>query len=178
MSLRYDLPFEMSVLSFQTCLFINLQKTKMIVRWVNNILLLATERNGTQITSKKVMNVLGICFDSKLQWQEQVALTISKAKSTLHAIKLIKPYFNNRELKQLITANFYSVLYYNSEIWHIPSLNPHSKQQLLLASANALKLCTQYYNDQISFEELHVLNKRATPTQIMQYKHSLLLYKL
>ena len=27
--------------------------------------------NGEQITSKKVMNVLGICFDSKLQWQEQ-----------------------------------------------------------------------------------------------------------
>ena len=134
--------------------------------------------NGMQITSKKAMNVLGICFDSKLQWQEQVALTINKAKSTLHAIKLIKPYFNNRELKQLITANFYSVLFYNSEIWHIPSLNPHSKQQLLSASANALRLCTPGNNDRISFEELHVLNQRATPTQIMQYKHSLLLYKL
>ena len=134
--------------------------------------------NGQQITSKKTMNVLGVCFDSKLQWQEQVALTIKKAKSSLHAIKLIKPYFSNLELKQLITANFYSVLYYNSEIWHIPTLNPHCKQQLLSASANALKLCTTYYNDRTSFEDLHKLNQRATPTQIMQYKHSLLLYKL
>ena len=32
--------------------------------------------------------------------------------------------------------------------------------------------------DQTSFEDLHILNQRATPTQIMQYKHSLLLYKL
>ena len=100
-----------------------------------------------------------------------------KAKSTLQAIKLIKPYFTNQELKQIITSNFYSVLFYNSEIWYLPTLNPHSKQQLLLL-ANALKLCSNHYVDQISFQDLHTLNTRATPNQFMQYKHALLLYKL
>ena len=30
----------------------------------------------------------------------------------------------------------------------------------------------------ISFEKLHKINDRATPSQMMKYKHSLLLYKL
>ena len=105
----------------------------------------------------------------------QVAKTIKKAKSTLHAIKLIKPYFTNQEWKQIVTSNFYSVLFYN---WYLPTLNPHSKQQLLSVSANALKLCSNHYVDQISYKNLHTLNTRATPNQFMQYKHALLLYKL
>ena len=65
---------------------------------------------------KKQINVLGVTFDSKLQWTTQVAKTMKKAKSTLHSIKLIKAHVSNLELKQLITSNFYSVLFYNSEI--------------------------------------------------------------
>jgi hypothetical protein len=39
------------------------------------------------------------------------------------------------ELWTLLTANFYSILSYNSEIWLIPTLNLNSKQLLLAASA-------------------------------------------
>ena len=64
------------------------------------------------------MNVLGIIFDSKLQWGPQESSTLSKAKRAVNAIRLIKNYFPTNELLQLITSNFYSVLYYNSEVWH------------------------------------------------------------
>ena len=53
---------------------------------------------------------------------EQVANALSKALKVLNATKLIKRYFNRTELLQLITSNVYSILYYNSEIWHLPSL--------------------------------------------------------
>ena len=46
-----------------------------------------------------------------------------------HAINLIKKYFNCNELKGLLTSNYYSTLYYNSEIWHLPTLSPHLKQK-------------------------------------------------
>ena len=36
------------------------------------------------------MNVLGVTFDSKMQWGDQVSLTIKKANTALHAIRLIK----------------------------------------------------------------------------------------
>ena len=119
--------------------------------------------NGTVLKSKTSMNVLGVIFDSKLQWNDHIAHTIKKSNSALHCIKLIKNYFNVRELHLIITSNFYLVLYYNSEIWNIPSLGFKLKQKLLSASSSALKLCTPTYNDRMSFLESHNINKRPTP---------------
>ena len=72
--------------------------------------------NNVTTKSNFHMNVLGVCFDSKLTWSLHVAKTINKANIALHAIRLIKKYFTSSEIKQLITSNFYSILYYNSEI--------------------------------------------------------------
>ena len=38
------------------------------------------------LTSKPQMNVLGVTFDSKLNWQAQIESTITKSKRALHAI--------------------------------------------------------------------------------------------
>ena len=96
----------------------------------------------SQIYTKNQMNIFGVLCDRKLQCSAQVANAISKAKKALHGIKLIKPYVNNQELKQVITSNLYSILYYDSEIRHIPILNQYSEHQMLAVSASALKLCT------------------------------------
>ena len=133
---------------------------------------------ANQITSSSTMNVLGVSFDSKMQWSSQVSNTIKKAKSALHAISIIKKYFNPKELLTLLTSNFYSILFYNSEIWYIPSLNPYLKNQLKSASANALKICTPSYHRFMSYETLHKINNRALPDQMMLYKHALMLFKL
>ena len=90
----------------------------------------------------------------------------------------LKKYFTKDELRTLLTANFYSILFYNSEIWHIPTLNPHSKQLLLASSAKALKLCIKDHTILYSYENIHSLTKRATPQQLSTFKHAILLYKL
>ena len=79
---------------------------------------------------------------------------------------------------QLITSNFYSVLFYNSEIWHLPSLKSSLKHSLLSASAKAIKLCMFYPDIMILYKQLHKMNKRALPSEIMIYKHALQLHKL
>ena len=114
----------------------------------------------------------------KMNWSAQVAQTIKKAKKTLHAIKLIKQYFKKDELKQLLTSNFYSVLYYNCEIWLTPMLDPRSKKQLLAASAMALKLCEPQYDNMIGYERLHGMQNRATPMKMMKYRLAIQLYKI
>ena len=91
---------------------------------------------------------------------------------------MIKKYFTKNELNSLLTSNFFSILYYNCDIWLIPSISPRLKQCLLSASASALRMISGNYDKMISFNQLHTLNKRATPTQIMTYKHSLLLHKI
>ena len=133
---------------------------------------------STVIKSQNSMNVLGVIFDSKLQWSAQVSNAILKANRALYAIKLIKKYFTPEELHTLLTANFYSILYYNSEVWQIPSLNPQSRQHLLAASAKALKLCEKPNAPVLSYSDLHRSHKRATPSQLSTYKHALLLFKL
>ena len=51
-------------------------------------------------------------------------------------------------------------------------------QRLLAASSSALKMINRNYDNMISFNQLHYLNKRATPLTFMAYKHSLLLFKI
>ena len=113
------------------------------------------------------MNVLGVVFDNRLQWTDQVAHTINKANSALHCIGLIKHYFKPEELCQIITS-----------LWSILTLNHELKTRLLSISASALKICTPSYHDRMSYIDLHKINKRATPMEFCYYKHALLSYNL
>ena len=83
---------------------------------------------------------------------------VKKYWLVFHAIRLIKSYFTPTELRTLITSNFYSVLFYNAEIWLLPKLNKILKTNLLSSSANALKICTPYYDYTMSFNFLHTIN--------------------
>ena len=91
---------------------------------------------------------------------------------------MIKKFFNTNELLQLITANFYSILYYNSEVWHLQALKSNLKQKLLSASANAIKVCIKFCTNDISFIDLHKTYNRATPENFLLYKHAITLFKL
>ena len=134
--------------------------------------------NNVIIRSMQNMNVLGVIFDSKLTWSKHISTQINKANKALHAIKMIRKYFSQSELLTLLTSNFYSILYYNSEIWHIPNLKPDLKQMLLSASANALKISQKHPDRMESFVNIHQNCKRALPNQMIEYKHLILLHKL
>ena len=62
------------------------------------------------------MNVLRVEFDSKLTWSKHISSQINKANKALHAIKIIKKYFSQTEVLTLLTSNFYTILYNNSEV--------------------------------------------------------------
>ena len=60
----------------------------------------------------------------------------------------------------------------------IPSLHANLKKHLMSCSAEALKLLGNRNDLRISYELLHKMHGRATPAQMMTYKHSLLLFKI
>ena len=121
---------------------------------------------------------MGVIFDQKLQWSAHISQCISKSSKALNAIRLIKRFFSIKELLQIVTANFYSILYYNSEIWHLQSLNVNLKQKLLSSSAKAIKACIKYCTNEYSYVKLHEMHNRAIPEKYLLYKHALSLYKL
>jgi hypothetical protein len=57
------------------------------------------------------MNVLGVTFDSKLQWSTQVWKAILKANFSLYAIQQIKKNFTKVELCTLLPSTFYSIIH-------------------------------------------------------------------
>ena len=117
-------------------------------------------------------------FDSKLNWQSHLQHAITKSKKALQAIKMIKKHFNKNELFTLLMSNYYSILYYNAEIWQIPSLSCQAKTLLYSASANPLKMCCPFYDTSFSYERLNSITKRPPPDSIMKFKHALLLHKI
>ena len=46
-----------------------------------------------QISSNKTINVLGVIFDTKLQWSDHVSHVIKRSMTALNAIRLIKIFF-------------------------------------------------------------------------------------
>ena len=61
---------------------------------------------GTQIKSKSFINVLGVTFDSKLNWSVHVSNAIAKAKKSLYALRQLKPYFSNSQMRLLVECIF------------------------------------------------------------------------
>ena len=159
-------------------LVVNRDKTEICLFHRNDQQNVTVIVSGAPVKSKKSMNVLGVTFDSKLNWKEQVANAIKKSNKSLYAIRMIKKYFSPTELKILLNTYYFSVLYYNSEIWLTPFLQSGPKQQLLSASANAIRSCMNCPSPYISFEMIHKQFKKSTPDQMAFYKISLLLYKV
>jgi hypothetical protein len=60
---------------------------------------------------KVAMNVLGVLFDSKLNWSEEVAKAVINFYKSINAIKNIRKYFTTSKLLKLITSNYYYVLF-------------------------------------------------------------------
>ena len=107
------------------------------------------------------MNVLGVIFDSKLNWDAHISHAIIKSKKALFALKLLRKHFSTNEMRTLHDSYFYSVLYYNSVIWLTPAISSNMKQQLLSISANALRSCLMNGNSDVSFENLHKNNMKS-----------------
>ena len=85
---------------------------------------------------------------------------------------------SKEEILPILTSNYYSILYYNLDVLYIPNLKPPLTQLLLSASANAIKLAQRWPNFYESFIDVHKSCKRATPDQMITFKHATLLHKL
>ena len=159
-------------------LMVNESKTEVCLFHRNDQPVLHLNVSGVIVLSKKSMNVLGVTFDCKLNWSEHVANTIRKSNKSLRAIKLIAKYFDKESLKTILAANFYSILYYNSEIWLTDNLSKVSKNHLLSASALALSICRKYNEEPTSYLKMHLKYLQPTPDNMVLYKSAMQLFKL
>ena len=158
-------------------MIVNESKTEICLFHRHDKPLIQIKIQNVTVTSKKSMNVLGVIFDSKLTWNAHIASAIAKAKKALFALRSLKKFFNNHEMRTLLDTNFYSILYYNAVIWLTPNISCDAKHNLLSISANALRSCLMYDGFNISFENIHKVNLKCTPAQIMLYQIAIYLHR-
>ena len=88
---------------------INESNTKLCLLHRNDQLHVTLQIDDHPINSKSNMNVLGVTFDLKLNWQTHISKTITKASEALHASNVINKNVNRIKLLQFITFDFFSI---------------------------------------------------------------------
>lgn len=150
----------------------NVEKTELMILNSDTPTTLVVE--GRQIISQKEMKVLGITFDSNLNWSSQVSKVISKTNRMLHGLKKIRRHLNRQQSKQVTTSFYFSVLYYGIELWYHRNLAFHLKQKIRSAHYRALRLI----HGEKTRDQLDMEGKRATPDEWANYAAAKLLVKM
>jgi hypothetical protein len=153
---------------------VNIEKTEIVIFYKTDTATTSIKLNEIEVYTKKQMSVLGVIFDSKLEWSFQIENSVKKARCALQGLRVLNRYFTTPERLILITSFFYSRLYYGSQVWLIPSLKGVLKSKLFSASGAALRLLDK----DSSFKDLHKKFNRATPTQFQEYTTAISLYDL
>ena len=141
----------------------NVDKTEMMILDDNSPVTI--EVDGRTLTSLSEMKVLGLTFDSQLTWSSQVKGVIKRTNRMLHGLRRIRRFLNTEQARQVVTAYYFSVLYYGLEVWFHRHLAFHLKQKIRSAHYRALRLV---HGDK-SREQLDQEGKRATPDELANF---------
>ena len=72
------------------------------------------------------------------------------------SLNALKKYSNSDEPIAIVTSNYFSILFYNSEIWHSRYMNQDLKSKIFVDSENALKLCLHYKYNNMSYSDMQI----------------------
>jgi len=143
--------------------------TKTEVMYMNHEKTITLNYGETAISSIKSMRVLGVWFDYKLAWSTQLQKVKNACRSLRPALRLLRRKLHDEELLQVITSNYYSRLYYGSEVWY-PCLSYSLKKSISPIHYFPLRLVLRDYKRTFSNATLSFLTKRATPQQYNNFK--------
>jgi len=123
---------------------VNASKTELVIFHKHDSARGSIHQSKIKIESKAAMKVLGIVFNSWLEWSAQVEKSIGAARQATQALSLVKKYFTDKEMSKLITALVYSRLYYADPFWLLPNLKKRLLDRLYSQSRRSLKPIDRY----------------------------------
>jgi hypothetical protein len=153
-------------------LAVNIKKTELAIFHRYESGTSSIQIRNQEIKSKPFINVLGIIFDTRLTWDKHVDYCITGARQSLHVLRMVRSFFTEIEMANIITSIYFSKLYYGALVWLLPDLKEKHYRRLYSESGKALKLV----DDKLSYRQLHKLYCRATPRIYSLYLTSTLLH--
>jgi len=151
----------------------NVEKTEMMIMKSKSPLQLVVD--GWTVTSRPDMKVLGLCFDTNLEWTRQVSNVVLKTNRMLFGLRTVRKYLTPKQAQQVITAFYFSSLYYGAEVWFHRHLAFHLKRKIRTAHYRALRLV---YGKDNSRDSLDQLSQRASPDEWSNYVVAKLLARM
>jgi len=121
------------------------------------------------INASPVIKILGIKFESNLEWDVQVQASIKKSRIILKKLRFISRFIDKKHMMKVITAHLFSMLYYAAPVWLNPLTRKRHITMLNSIHYRAMRLSIGDWRNKIPRREVDLKCKRATPTQWMAY---------
>jgi hypothetical protein len=153
---------------------VNTSKTEMV--FFNQHDNIEVEIDGVSIKSADEMNVLGVTFDRRMSWEAQLNRVVLNCQRIKPGLRYLKQRLSKKDFLQVVTSNYFSRLYYASEIWY-NVLSSSNKSRLSAIHHYPLRLVTDSlcYKKRVSNKKLAMLTLRASPIDLNNYKIAKLL---
>jgi len=137
--------------------------------------------NGSEITSKENIKVLGIKFQHNLNWVTHIENVSNKARAVLSKLRFLSKLIDLESMKRVVTTHFFGLIYYASPVWLTEQTTSKHWKKLNSLHYRALRTAARDFFFKFDKESLNKMFGRATPLQWMQYanaKMAITLYNL
>jgi len=147
---------------------INKSKTE-ITLFGKEYICLEVNIGNTNIKTQENIKVLGLTFSHNLSWSNQVKTALKKAAGYLRWLVVIRKYISKEICLKLITAFYFSAVYYGAPVWMISSLK--CKEWTLLESSHyrAMRIALRDHTRSLPRTTIDNECQRATPRQWSAY---------
>jgi len=140
--------------------------------------LLEIEVASYKIKVGTTMRVLGVMFDSKLEWENHVLHVCNTMKKKIYALRRISSDLSQAELLSIAHGSIYSVLYYAAGTWLNGGLKEKFIRKLKVLSNSTLQIVFGKRRQECRTMELHSLANMLTPAQMAMHLPGCLLQKV
>jgi len=117
-------------------------------------------------------------FQEDLNEEHQVKRTTKACKFLIPKLKFLGRFLSTEHLKTVVTAQFFSKLYYGCEVWLNENTSARTWKLLNSLHYRVLQVVLKDFNNSISRRKVDSTMKRATPRQWSYYTTSKLAINL
>jgi hypothetical protein len=147
---------------------VNTDKTELLYSSRKHNQSLTIVIDGNSISSVDHMKALGVFISRDLSWSKHVDHMLNKSSHIIKRINYLAKWLNQKELLQLVTSQYFSIIYYCSPVW-IGCLDANTWKRINSAHYRAIRVVTRDFKRRRKRRDLDKETQRATPCEWARY---------
>jgi hypothetical protein len=157
---------------------VNESKTEVLVFSKKGETIAEFDIAGTKVKSGTTMKALGVIFDNNLSWKPHIDNNINQSAWKLTVLRRIRHKFTFKQFTQILTAQFFSKLFYCSQTWLTSTTKRKLWNSINSLNYRAVRILVGDFKGIINREKLDHLSSRASPKQWSKYSIAAIVIKV